>query len=88
MEFFRKLFSSPHDRGVFDSPAVYFFVGGGLSIYSLAGIFTGKMNVGRYSENIIYYSDSPVFFILCILAFLGMGVGALYFGCRRWQQHE
>lgn len=84
-----KLFSSPNGRGIMDTPFVFMLLGAALSLYTVISLFKGEMNVGRYgSENIIYYSKSPGFFILVIVIFIALGAGLFLWGKRIMRQHE
>lgn len=86
--FLEKLFNSPNDRGIMDAPCIYMLVGAGFSIYAVIGMFEGKMDVGRYSTNVIYYNDNPGFYVFCVLTLLALGVGFFMWGCRLWHRHD
>lgn len=85
---FQKLFTSPRDQGIMDAPFIYMLLGAGFSLYAVIGLFTGEMDVGRYSENIIRYNDNPGFYLFCVITLFGLGIGLFLWGRRLWRRHE
>lgn len=83
-----KLLTSPDDKGFMGSPFIFFAIGGAFMVYALLGLFSGEIDVGRYSSRVVRYAASPRLFLFAVLTFFGLGAGLVWWGRRRLRLHE
>lgn len=86
--FWGKLFDSPTGKGFRGSPFIFLALGGALMFYALIGLLSGEMDVGRYSENVVRYSENPGWFLFCVVGFFGLGAGMVWWGRRLFGMHD
>lgn len=82
-----KLFTSPEGKGLIDAPFIYMFIGIGMSLYAVIGLFRGRMDLGRFTRNVIHYSDNPGIYLFCVTTLFVLGIGLFLWGMRLWVKH-
>jgi hypothetical protein len=79
----QKLFTSPNNKGFWDSPFIYLAGGVALMLYALTGLFSGEIDVGRYgSSTVVRYATAPGWFLFTVAALFGLGAAMAWWGRR------
>lgn len=85
----RRLFTSPADKGFFDSSAFFGLLSAGLGGKGLHGLASGVVDMGRNgSVELVSRTQSPGLFAFAILTLLILGAAAGWWALKRWRGHD
>ena len=88
MDIWEKLISDPEAGPRTRSPLAFGVLGIGLSFLFFNTVITGDLQVSRYSQVPIHFSDHPITFVLsCIMALFG-AVWGLVNSRKRYLMHD